>query len=321
MGLSAGCIYYFMSMSALVFTAICIFFSMRIMPEKKLLIFLLAMMPMFLVEITSVSADAVIYGICFLGTAWLISLRKKTTKCSRKEFVGLFALAACLGLLKQVYGVILLLFFILPWKIMGGGRVRFFFVGALLLCVELLISGLWIDMAVYAQGTSIFTGHYLWLEGIDVFEQKAYIMSHPFETLKTIVRSLMHPEIWYAKTFIGILGIVNVWMKEWIYWGYLMLLFAGSICGDLQLQLKHRLIMVVALVIGVIGVFLIEYLIWTPVGGDIIAGVQGRYFIPLAMFFGVLSCKYSMRYENVLAVLGGLFGVGATLWTSYVAFY
>ena len=44
------------------------------------------------------------------------------------------------------------------WQIMGGSKFRFVLVGLLLLLVELLISGVWIDWSVYARGAELFTG-------------------------------------------------------------------------------------------------------------------------------------------------------------------
>jgi uncharacterized membrane protein len=37
----------------------------------------------------------------------------------------------------------------------------------------------------------------------------------------------------------------------------------------------------------VAALFLIEYLLWTPVGDPAIYGIQGRYFIPLAIAAGI----------------------------------
>jgi len=111
---SAGAIYYAMCLSALFFVASCIFFSMKILPEKKFLIFLIAAMPMFLAEIISTSADAVIYGICLLGSAWLLSQRKNFDAITYQEIFLLILFSICLGLLKSVYGTILLLYFLMP---------------------------------------------------------------------------------------------------------------------------------------------------------------------------------------------------------------
>jgi len=111
---SSGAIYYAMCLASLFFVAICVFFAMKILPEKKLFIFILAMMPMFLLEITSTSADSVTYGICLLGSAWFLSQRKNFEPITYREIFLLILFSICLGLLKSVYGTILLLYFLMP---------------------------------------------------------------------------------------------------------------------------------------------------------------------------------------------------------------
>ena len=70
------------------------------------------MMPMFLFQASS-SADAVVNGVCVLGAAWLLSLRRESAQLTLMNCALLILLAVCLGLLKQVYGVLLLLYFFL----------------------------------------------------------------------------------------------------------------------------------------------------------------------------------------------------------------
>ena len=65
LNLNAGIIFYLMGLSGLIFVGACVYWSMKFLPEAKPLIFLLAMMPMFLVEAASTSADAVTFGVCF----------------------------------------------------------------------------------------------------------------------------------------------------------------------------------------------------------------------------------------------------------------
>ena len=71
---SLGAVFYGARIGAMLFTTFCIFLSIRLLPEKKFLIFVIAFMPMFLFEITSLSADAVIYSVAFLFQSHLCFL-------------------------------------------------------------------------------------------------------------------------------------------------------------------------------------------------------------------------------------------------------
>ena len=139
LNLNAGIIFYLMGLSGLIFVAACVFCSMKFLPEAKHLIFLLAMLPMFLIEAASTSADAVTFGVCFLGTAWLLSLRNSTEKFSRAEIFGLIILSIMLACSKSVYGTILLLYFLIPRERVGSLK-KFLSLGALILFLNLFTS-------------------------------------------------------------------------------------------------------------------------------------------------------------------------------------
>jgi len=71
-----------------------------------------------------------------------------------------------------------------------------------------------------------------------------------------------------------------------------------------------------------LGIFVIEYIIWLPVGGNLIEGIQGRYFIPIALFgFSIFSCLSPPKYANLIVLLIGIFSALVTIWTTYSAFY
>ncbi|WP_419728434.1 DUF2142 domain-containing protein [Lichenicola sp.] len=54
----------------------------------------------------------------------------------------------------------------------------------------------------------------------------------------------------------------------------------------------------VLLVAAIVAVFVLEYLSWSPIGGGIVEGVQGRYFLPIALF---LPLALPRRPEGHLA--------------------
>ena len=71
-----------------------------------------------------------------------------------------------------------------------------------------------------------------------------------------------------------------------------------------------------------IAFFLFDYLIWSAVGEEFVAGVQGRYFIPIAlMIFGALSILPPMRHKNLIAIVAGIFSGVMMLLANFFAFY
>ncbi len=317
----AGTIYYLMSLGALIFCAFCVFGAMKLLPEKKILIFLLAMMPMFLTEISSTSADAIIYGATLFGAAWLLSLRRRGEKISSAEIFGLITLAITLGLLKQVYGAILLLYFLIP-RARFNSTGQFIGLGLSLLIIDLTISSAWLYLSSDGGRVPLFTGFYMGLEGIDAVAQKQFMLAHPTEFLTAFAASVIKPDIWFAKTFIGVLGIVNLYFPIIFYFAYVVMLIIGATVGDLNLKFRERLLMIFIALVTMLGVFAVEYLIWSPVGAELIAGVQGRYFIPVALIaFASLSLFNPPRFSFAITFVFGVASALSTLWILFSRLY
>ena len=324
LNLNAGIIYYSMCLAALLFVAVCVRLSMKLLPEKKFLIFLLAMMPMFLVEIISTSADAVTYGICFLGTAWLLSMRKNFDAITYKEIFGLITLSVCLGLVKSVYGTILLLYFLIPRQ-----RFKKFFYfasfGIFLLALELSVASLWTYFAVTANDVALFSNFYLGRENVDIVAQKNFILANPIELFIAIFNTLTYNEsgILILTTFLGWLGEYSLLVPSYFVWSYsIILVFIGGFFGTLDLNFFQRTFIFFVILVSIIGIFSIEYLIWTPVGANIIEGMSGRYFIPIALFsFAIFSVIKPPKYSTLIVLLCGIFSAVFTIFTTYSAFY
>ena len=322
LNLSAGAIYYLMGFGGLIFVAVCVFWAMKFLPEVKTLIFLLAMMPMFLIEAASTSADAVTFGVCFLGTAWLLSLRRSAEKFSRTEIFGLIILAIMLACSKFVYGTILLLYFLIP-RDRAGGLKKFLALGAAILFLNLSILFVWSHLSTDMTGAAPYTNYYLGYTDRNIAAQKIFVTEHPTIFIAAILNSLIELKFLYLDNFIGSWGFlwnVNLPMIFCVLYGITLVFFA--LTNGLRLTLTERAVSILAAGISTTAFFLFDYLTWSAVGAEWIAGVQGRYFIPLApMFFGALSILPPMRHKNLIALATGTFSGVVMLMTNFLAFY
>ena len=319
LNLNAGIIYYLTGLGGLIFVSACVFGAMKFLPEAKPLIFLLAMLPMFLVEASSTSADAVTFGVCFLGTAWLLSLRNSTEKFSRAEIFGLMILSVMLACAKSVYGTILLLYFLIPRERVGSTK-KFFLLGAGILFLNLFMSLAWMKMTPDA---ALFTRHYIDLTETNAELQKIFLAEHPTEFFSAMINSLT--KLWpaYLINFIGMWGFLwNVTLPIIFYVLYSVAIIFFALTNGLNLKLGERGVLIFAAAVSTLGFFFVHYLKWTAVGEDYVSGVQGRYFIPLApMILFALSVLPPMRHKNFLATLAGVFSGVTTLLANFFAFY
>lgn len=324
LSLPLGITFYLMRFAAMLFVMLCVYFSFRLFPEKRHLIFVLATMPMFLLETASVSVDAVMYGVCLLGSAWLLSLRNRDSLLSDREIVALFALAIVIGLIKPSYGTILLLYFLLPIKCLKNA-LCYLCVGVGILLASLAATSVWMDVAVRSQGVPI-TFWDIPYPQIDAERQKRFICDNPIATLTAGMNTIQDTDGWRMKSFVGMFGNYDMerseYLPDWQYVLYMAIIVTLALHGAIRLKFLHRLILLFALAVTAVGLFVIEYIIWTPVGAEMISGVQGRYFIPVALLLFVpLSCNLTFRYANILAVAGGLYGGIITLWYTCTVFY
>ncbi len=319
LNLNAGIIFYLMGLSGLIFVAACVWWSMKFLPEAKPLIFLLAMMPTFLVEAASTSADAVTFGVCLLGTAWLLSLRQSTERLSRGELVGLIILSIMLACCKSVYGTILLLYFLMPRE-----RVKHFWtLGAALLLLNLFLLAVWSWLSVEFLDAALYTNYYLGYTDRNLAAQKVFVIENPMAFFVAMMNSLIKHGLHYLAHFVGMWGFLcNLMLPPWFYISYGLTIIFFALSNGLSFKLGERALLIFATSVSAIAFFLFDYLIWSAVGSEVIDGIQGRYFIPVAlMIFGALSILPPMRHKNLIALAVGVFSGIAMLWTNYLAFY
>ncbi|MCX6304381.1 MAG: DUF2142 domain-containing protein [Bacteroidetes bacterium] len=92
-----------------------LFMAIRVIPVFKWVFFLLAIMPMTLYQMASMSYDAVTIGLCFLLLATIFNhMLSGEKKITNREIVVLFVLTALLAAAKQPYSVVILTFLVIP---------------------------------------------------------------------------------------------------------------------------------------------------------------------------------------------------------------
>ena len=109
-----------------------------------------------------------------------------------------------------------------------------------------------------------------------------HILGSPLNYAAIILRScLIEGRTWIRQTFGGNLGwiAVNVFMPCILIYLLLFIYTGLSVRGDMTG--RDRLIIVLTDLIIFFIVLTTEYVQWTSYKGEIIEGVQGRYFLPL----------------------------------------
>ena len=147
-----------------------------------------------------------------------------------------------------------------------------------------------------------------------------FLLEHPLH-FPTLLLGTAHYIGAYWLQLIGILGWLDMRLQEWVY----PVLSASLLFGlyaPLRVNAPTRRRMAIVSSLAVLGyclaVFMIFYLVWTPIDGVQIEGVQGRYFVVALPFAAVMLSSLIDRAPPALmtggvAVFAALLSGMATL--------
>ena len=269
-----------------------VYAAIRLTPVKKWVFIVVALFPMTIQQAASMSSDVTNIGIVMLAIA--LVLRMATLKkLPRNYVIAALVVALVLGLTKQTNGLAIIPFFFLPTQLFGTLKRRIWF------CLGMLGTALgavivWYMLTKLLHYNFSYSGNPL----VDTAGQIQFLLSHPLSYFKVIFNTFIfntttvppQPDF-YIQSMVGVFS--------WIRY-QLPLLGILLALGTLGLALltktksdsttaekilnKNRwlkLSLPVTLILSVLAVGTVLYLMWTPVGGPSISGIQGRYFIPL----------------------------------------
>jgi uncharacterized membrane protein len=122
-------------------------------------------------------------------------------------------------------------------------------------------------------------------------KQLRYIIAHPLGFCFVLAKTLQVFGANFYKALIGVLGWYDVFVPRWYILGAsinIALAFIASI-SKRDGPRSPSAVTAIALTGCLFTVMTTQYLAWTPVGLDIILGVQGRYFVAPALFAVMLG--------------------------------
>lgn len=269
----------------LLFVVITVAWAIRIMPVSRMTIFLLALMPMTMHQVASLSPDALIIALAFLFTAMVIRAAIDPDFYPDAGYlISLIFIAILLSLSKSVYVLIVLLYFAIPTdKIKTPAR--YWIIGVIAVILSLGSCFLWTHVAanLYIPPQK---GMFLSLDG-----PMQYITNHPFHYSLLMVKTFFHDLPVLMWWFVGSLGWLDTPLHiSFIVMYWVVLLFAAvteeNPGNTLSLRQKSLFLLVIA---GCTVLMLTSlFLTWTSPGAPFIVGLQGRYFIPLSPIFFLL---------------------------------
>ncbi|MEK4061089.1 MULTISPECIES: DUF2142 domain-containing protein [Paenibacillus] len=256
------------------------YFAIKLIPKLKYTLLLLSIMPMTLNQAASLSADALTNGALFLFFAYLMYLifNIEIKHINRKQVFILLVLTCLVAASKNAYFLFCLLVVLLPKEKTKGFKQYITYVSAII-ASGLLVVISWMIVLKYIHVTF----------PIDPKAQLLTVFQHPFQFTEKLINTFVEFDYLYIQ-FVGVFG----WGETSVHYlsGIIFLcLLTVSVIIEMKNtdhplnDIKRGFILFAASILTVIIIASTLYLTWTQEAGNVIYGIQGRYFIPVSIIF------------------------------------
>lgn len=283
LGLGSLCLAYMGRICNLLFFVAVTGLAMRKLPFGKEVLFGTALLPMTLHLSASFSYDAWIMAWIFYFTAYCMDLAFAAGRVRAWDVAVLAAVMALVGPCKIVYAVFMGLCLLIPVRKFGGwGK---WFVSAC--CVF----GAWMAVMIVVNGRTVSTYVAPETENYIAWAQETgytlgTLLHQPMQCLRLLLNTISWQAEQYHLTMIGAyLGNLDPVLDV----PYLLVMFftAGLFYlafrkpGENLVLVGGRRLWIWILCLSCVGATMLSMLLaWTPLGSNVISGVQGRYFLP-----------------------------------------
>ncbi|HEX5809288.1 MAG TPA: DUF2142 domain-containing protein [Anaerolineales bacterium] len=266
--------------------------AIRLVPFGKWILLVLAVSPIALFQVATITPDAISNGIGFLFIAGTLrAAEQKDLRWKETGYLALFISLLFLGKLNLI-PLILLPFLVIPPARFTQKRIYVFLLAATFILFLVEVVG-WNVIAV-TRSTPLMANE------ANPAAQIRYIVSQPLSFLLVIVKDFITNGWNYLQGWINGYGYYY-WTPPQIIALFFLLSLAFALLFDPTPKLAHRRLRVGLLVVfagGYLATLFAEYTTFTPVGLDQIFGVQGRYFISLAPLLFLVLASFSWTHEQ-----------------------
>jgi uncharacterized membrane protein len=256
-----------------------IYLALRLIPFLQWTLALLALMPMSLFLAASLSADAMVNGLCFLFVAAVLRCAVGDERpITAARMGGMIFLGAAIALAKTAYVPLVLLTLMIPAGKYGGRR-RYWLAFTLLLAVS----------AAVTVGWALYTYRNFVNPDSSPLEQLVFRLHHPLATARYYIGQLF--SIAFLCSIVGKLGWYDTPLWRPMVAAYVVMLVWATRKAQVQgqpedrpeapLSGRQRAIIALAAAATWLAVFALVDLAFTRVGGVGISSLQGRYLIPV----------------------------------------
>lgn len=301
-----------------VFYVVLSMLAVYLIPFGKLLLSSILTMPMSFQQGMSFSYDVCVNSIAFLLTAIAFKFAyENTKKVNWKKAIPLLFFTVILAKAKgHAYITIALLPYIILFmnhlKCSNKKQTKVI-LSTVLVILLIVATGLGIMMIVNNNHLVSYTPSYLSYADAEKYSI-SFLLNHPRYIPRIIFGTLFVYGPYYLLTFVGhLLGWLELEISSIYIKIELMILALFTVFSDTKkITSNKRSISIIASLISIVFIFAGLLLAWTPINTVLVQGVQGRYFIPVALplllgLGGIKTKKLNLSWlylvQNCLVIL------------------
>lgn len=256
-------------------------------------------LPMIIQQATSLSGDALINLFALLFIAYNLKLLYEENDLSYKDRLIYYLLTFCVSISKYVYFplVFLSLLLVKNVNINKNNKRKLIIIS---ITIAIFSSVVWF---LYSQNY-VDVRAYIKEANVNPVEQAKYILSNPFNYIRVLVKTFSISGSYYLLSFVGnTLGYANILIPDIYIILMTILLFLLPFFEENNKSLLkwQKIITLLIFIILVLLVITGLYLTWSPLKFDKVAGVQGRYFIPIMIliFLTLIKANNNVKIKNL----------------------
>ena len=280
-------------------------YAVKKIPFGKLTMVVLLLMPVTIQQGMSYSYDVFTnaFSVILMAYVMEIAMKKESPLLSRKEYIILAVASIGLVLIKS--GAYFLLS-LLPWIMLAykkyplSENVAKNFKKAILIIVILFV-GVYIGWAMTGAKTYQYTLAPFREEGQHYYSI-GYFLGNPLAIFPIFMTTLISMSSYYCSTFVGeYLAWLDLLIPKVVVTLYYILLFFASIKRadeDYVVPEKLKKVFLFLFLFTSLFIFAGLLLSWSSVEGGYIQGIQGRYFIPIAMPLCMLLGSRKLQIDS-----------------------
>jgi uncharacterized membrane protein len=254
-----------------------VYTGIRQTPVFKWTVVLISLLPMSVFLAGSISADVMTNGFSILLTSLILkSAFAEKGSFNSREGLWILLVSVLLALTKQVYFLLAALAMTIPTERFGGGRRKTAYL--------LMLAGA--AIAVNIIWAWLVRGVVVTESWADPGKQVQFIMEYPWEYIQVLVETLSKWWWKYTQWFVGVLGWLDTKLPPWIYPSYIAMILGVAILDKGEgrpMEIAERFLVAGISAATLLLIATSQYITYTIPMAPTIRGVQGRYFIPLAV--------------------------------------